>query len=183
MTKNRAKEERILCTGEIGTAADGQLELPFQHEAEFLALVLDGVLTTTLWLDYVDIGLEKHPFPERHQSLVLNTFASAERIEIQDRPTAWPRNDVAAWCRSREKACEIDLEGLSDALESRQRGHDPIGLYFRQHAFRTAGPVRERLLAHAFGQARVPDSGTKQKRLNRNRAFAFHRSRFPGWPS
>src|SRR5262249_2188603 len=117
MTKNRAKEERILCTGEIGTATDGQLELAFQYQAEFLALMLDGVLTTTLWLDDVDIGLEKHPFAERHQSLVLNTFASAEGIEIQDRPTAGSRNDVAARGRSREKACEIDFEGLSDALE------------------------------------------------------------------
>jgi hypothetical protein len=181
MTKNRAKEERILCTGEVGTATDSQLELAFQHQAEFFALVLDWVLATALWLDDVDIGLKKHPFTERYQSLVLNAFASAERIDIEDRPGARARNDVATSGRAGEEAGEIDLEGLSDALEGRQRRYDPIGLYFRQHALRTAGPVRKRLLAHGFRQAGVPDSGTKQKRSNLHRTPAFHRSRFPMW--
>ena len=60
VTKNRAKEERILCTGQIGTAANDQLELPFQNQAEFLSLMLDGGIAPGLGRDDVNIGLEQN---------------------------------------------------------------------------------------------------------------------------
>jgi hypothetical protein len=164
MTKNGAKEERILCTGEVAPATDNQLQLTLQYQTKFFALVLDGILAAASRLDDVDIGLQKYALPEGNEPLVLDAFASAEWINIQNRPAARARNDIAVQGRAREEARKVDFEGVSDALQSRQRGYDPIGLDLRQHALRTAGQIGERLLAHAFGQAGVTDAGTEQQK-------------------
>lgn len=166
MTKNRAEEERILCTGKVAPATDNQLQLTFQYQAKFFALMLDRIVTAASRLDNVDIGFQKHALPEGDEPLVLDAFALAKWINIQNRPAAWARNDIAAQGWAGEEVCKIDFESVSDAVQSRQRGYDPISLDLRQHALRTAGQIGERLLAHTFGQAGVTNAGTEQQRFN-----------------
>jgi hypothetical protein len=171
MTKNRAKEERILCTGDVLATADNQLQLPLQYQTEFFALVLDGVLTAAMRLDDMDIGLQKHALSKGYEPFVLDPFAVAEWVNIENRPAAASRNDIAAHGRAGEQARKIDFEGACDALQSRQRGYDPISLNLREHALRTAGEIGKRLLAHAFGEAGVTNAGPEQQRLNLLRVY------------
>src|SRR5438552_18822930 len=81
MTKNRAEEERILCTSEVGATADCQLELALEHQPELFALMLDRVLTAPVRLDDADIRLQQHAVAERNHPLILAAFAAAERTD------------------------------------------------------------------------------------------------------
>src|SRR5690242_16212752 len=95
VTKNRAKEERILCTGKVGTAANDQLELPFQNQAELLPLMLDGVFAAALGRDSVDIGFQQNALPKGHKPLVLDPLATSQRVDIEHRPAAGAGHDFA----------------------------------------------------------------------------------------
>jgi hypothetical protein len=166
VTKNRAEEERILGIGQVGHPAYRQFELPFQHQTELFAPMLNRVLATALRLNNMDIGLQQRSLAKWDQPFVFDALAPAQGVDFKDRAPSVPKDNIAIGGRAAKKGCQINIKRMGDSLQGGERGHRAVGLDLRQHALRAAGDIGKSLLAHPLGETGVANTGSKQQGLN-----------------
>ena len=175
------KKNELPCRHVIGGAVDEEVDLALEQVADRLALVGDRVALLAARIDVVDVRLEQVAGGERHQALVEDALAAAERIALDLDPVGRRLHQLVGVDLEPEERGHVAVERHHDLVEHGERRRHLAGLDLGDHALVVADRRRQVAHAHALEDARMPDArpDLQVRRVRLPAApFAFHLPRF-----